>query len=238
MVSQFRARYECALCPTRGRCVAADLDETALSRLGDCLTTTAPLSRGDHLYRVGDRADNCFLVRSGVFKTTRVTGYGDEYVTGFSFPGELIGLGGQSEGRHPDTATALSSSTACRIRLDDLPRLWKIGTGPALLRLIGEHEQLNSAIQVNLCQSRAPARIAGFLQLTMSRFSRLGFDPTHLSMPMSRTDLANHLGLTLECLSRVLGSWKRAGVIETSRDQISILKPAEIATTAHHLTAY
>ena len=61
-------------------------------------------------------------------------------------------------------------------------------------------------------------------------------DPLHLPLPMSRTDLANHLGLTLECLSRVLGSWKRAGVIETSREQINILKPLELTTTAFHLT--
>ena len=216
--------------------MGADLDATFLNSISDYITTTTPLNRGDHLYRVGDTADCFFLVRSGVLKTSLVTGGGDEYITEFAFPGELIGLGGQCDGSFTDTATALASSTACRIRLTDLPRLWADGAGPALLRLIGEHDQRHSSMKVNLCQSRAPARIAGFMKLLMCRLARLGFDPLHLPLPMSRTDLANHLGLTLECLSRVLGSWKRAGVIETSREQISILKPLELTTTAFHLT--
>jgi CRP/FNR family transcriptional regulator len=71
----------------------------------------------------------------------------------------------------------------------------------------------------------------------MERTERLGFDPRCLAMPMSRTDLANHLGLTLECLSRVLSKWRKAGVIESDRSTMQILKPEELATTAYHLAA-
>jgi CRP/FNR family transcriptional regulator len=227
----------CALCPTRGVCVARDLDAGALERLHACLTTSAPLHRGDHLYRSGDPAEYCFLVRSGAFKTSRLTSGGDEYITGFHYPGELIGLDGQNDGAFPESATALDNSTVCRIRLLDLPVLWELGAGPGLLRLLGETMSRHAETHINLCQSRAPARIAGYLTQLMSRFARLGFDPTQLPMPMSRTDLANHLGLTLECLSRVLGKWKRAGVIEPTRDHVLIRKPTELRTTAYHLAA-
>lgn len=236
MPAQASTTSVCTLCPTRAVCVAADLNSVALTQLDGCLTTSDPLTRGDILYRAGDRSVHCYLVRSGAFKTTQTTGAGEEYVTGFAFPGELLGLSGLGGANFEETTTALASSTVCRIRLSELPRLWTLGAGPALIRLIGEHERLRISIQVNLCQSRAPARIAGFLQLMARRFSKLGFDPRHLPLPMSRTDLAAHLGLTLECLSRVLNTWRRAGVIDTSRNLIRILKPAELASGAPHLS--
>jgi len=71
----------------------------------------------------------------------------------------------------------------------------------------------------------------------MDRTARLGFDPTCLPTPMSRTDLANHLGLTLECLSRVLSKWRKAGVIETGRDTMIIQQPEALTTAAFHLVA-
>lgn len=236
MHAQVGASSVCTLCPTRAVCVAADLNDVALDQLDGCVTTSDPLKRGDILYRSGDRSEHCYLVRSGAFKTTETTGAGEEYVTGFAFPGELLGLSGLQGENFEETTTALASATVCRIRRSELPRLWTLGAGPALLRLIGEHERLRIAAQVNLCQSRAPARIAGFLHLMTRRFSKLGFDPNHLPLPMSRTDLATYLGLTLECLSRVLSTWRRAGVIDTSRDLIRILKPAELANSAPHLS--
>jgi CRP/FNR family transcriptional regulator len=80
-------------------------------------------------------------------------------------------------------------------------------------------------------------RIAGFLKLLMERTERMGFDPTCLTTPMSRTDLANHLGLTLECVSRVFGKWRKAGVIDTDRNSLKVLEPDALATTAFHLAA-
>jgi CRP/FNR family transcriptional regulator len=92
-------------------------------------------------------------------------------------------------------------------------------------------------LRINLSQSRAEARIAGFLKLLMDRTERLGFDPTMLSMPMSRTDLANHLGLTLECVSRVLSKWRKAGVIDTDRTTTRIIEADALTTAAYHLAA-
>ena len=54
---------------------------------------------------------------------------------------------------------------------------------------------------------------------------------------MSRTDLANHLGLTLECLARALSKWRKAGVIDTGKDYILVNKPKDLIATAYHLAA-
>ena len=79
--------------------------------------------------------------------------------------------------------------------------------------------------QLQLVQTRADVRIAGFLVQLGERQSKLGWSDRELKTPMSRTDLANYLGMTLECLSRVLAKFGRAGLIEASRTHIELLKP-------------
>ncbi len=208
-----------------------------LDALTNTIDTTAPLKRGEALYRAGDRASAWYIVRSGVMKTLSVTPDGEEHVTGFHYPGEIIGLEGTASGRHEESAVVLEAATACALTLESLPELWGLGAGPAILSLIGERDRTLSLLRINMSQSRAEMRIAGYLKLLMDRTARQGFDPTCLAMPMSRTDLANHLGLTLECVSRILSKWRKAGVIDTDRNSMQIKQPDELATAAYHLAA-
>ncbi|MGE0620973.1 MAG: helix-turn-helix domain-containing protein [Pseudomonadales bacterium] len=217
--------------------MARDLDAGALGALGGTVATSAPMDRGDYLYRAGDAASAWYVVRSGVYKTINDTADGEEYVTGFYYPGEILGLEGAASGQFEESAVALGSATACAVMLESLPRIWALGAHQSILRLIAEHDRNSKALRINMSQSRADARIAGFLKLLMERTERRGFDPTCLAVPMSRTDLANHLGLTLECVSRVLSRWRKAGVIETDKSAIRILRPDELCTAAYHLAA-
>jgi len=227
----------CAVCPTRSVCAARDLPAADLETLGRCFTTTSPMNKGEFLYREDDPAEAWFVIRSGVYKTITVTADGEEYVTGFYYPGEILGIDGAATGRCSESAMALTTGTACSIGMDDLPRLWELGADGSILRLIADRDRIETLLRINLSQSKAEVRIAGFIRLLMERTERLGFDATCLATPMSRTDLANHLGLTLECLSRVLSKWRKAGVIECDRSSMKILKPEELATTAFHLAA-
>jgi CRP/FNR family transcriptional regulator len=229
-------RHEgCALCPTRGLCVARNLSDAALGVLGETISTTTPMKKGEYLYRAGDQASAWFVVRSGVYKTIIDTPDGDEYVTGFYYPGELLGLEGAADGRFDESALALGSATACAVSLGNLPRIWALGADRSILSLIAEHERNEKALRINMSQSRADVRIAGFLALLMARTERLGFDPRSLPMPMSRTDLANHLGLTLECVSRVLSRWRKAGVIDVDKSTLRVLNAEALTTAAPHL---
>jgi CRP/FNR family transcriptional regulator len=226
----------CRACPTRVACTARDLDDRTLEEFGHCIEISPVLQRNDYLYRPGDPGNGCFVVRSGVFKSVTVTPSGEEYVTSFHYPGELLGLSGEATGVHDDCAQALTASTACAIPHSEFHQVFNIGAGDSLLRLLAERECNNRELENNLRQSRAEARIAGFLVLLMRRLERLGFASSTLPVPMSRTDLANHLGLTLECLSRVLGKWKRSGIVNPAKDHIEIIEPAMLLTLADHLS--
>ena len=237
ITAQGRGQEGCAICPTRKLCAARGLTGDALDSLTRTIHTTAPLKRAEALYRAGDRGEAWYIIRSGVMKTLTVTPDGEEHVTGFHYPGEIIGLEGSADGRHEESAVALEAATACALSLKSLPELWALGAGPAILSLIGERDRTAALLRINMSQSRAEMRIAGYLKLLMDRTARQGYDPSCLPMPMSRTDLANHLGLTLECVSRILSKWRKAGVIDTDRNSMQIKQPGELATTAYHLAA-
>jgi CRP-like cAMP-binding protein len=57
----------------------------------------------------------------------------------------------------------------------------------------------------------------------------------HLNVRLSRQDLAQMNGTTLETVSRTLTAWQRAGLLEVGREQITILKPEELALIADDL---
>jgi CRP/FNR family transcriptional regulator len=230
-------RGGCRLCPTRRVCAGRSLNDEQLERLSDHFLTSRVLERGEHLFRASDAADGCYVVRSGVFKTTALSAGGNETVTGFYYPGELIGFAGEASGSHEESAVALCPSTACQLKLASLPRLFELGeAGSSLMRLLAERERHDRRMEINLRQSKAQARIAGFFVLLGERLAPLGYTPEKLPMPMSRTDLANHLGMTLECLSRVLGQLKRAGVIRAERNIVCVDRSAELANLAYHLS--
>lgn len=226
------AHTPCQDCPTRRLCLAAGLEDDALEELSACVRPSQPMRKGELLFRSGDPGGDCFVVRSGSYKTFTLTASGDEYVTGFYFPGELVGLSGMSVDERHDSAMALETSTACRLRPDDVPTFWRLGSGRSLLRLVGQNEQLGIDHHVALSHAGADARVAGFLLGLSGRMKQQRRDHRNLPLPMSRTDLANYLGMTLESLSRVLSRLGRAGLIEAARTRVTLLDAHGLHTIA------
>lgn len=225
----------CATCPARRLCLARELDGQALEALGHHLSPPVALQRGEYLYRHGDMTDVVHVVRSGAFKTVFVTRTGDEHVTALHFPGELFGLGGFSLGMHSESAIALDTSSVCRVRTSDLPALWSLGCDRSFLHLVGLQEMTGRLVRMRLSEPSAATRIASFLVERAHRQQRAGLSAETIYMPVSRTDLANYLGMTLECLSRTLGRLSRAGYCSTHRSSIDILQPEALATLAGNL---
>ena len=223
----------CEWCPTRRVCLAADLATSEMVSLHGVLTPSPPIAQHKHVYRAGDTADRHYHVRSGMFKTYAMNAAGDEYVTGFYFPGDLIGCA-YTNGVYADSAIALETGTVCALCVRNLSELCDIGLGSTLLKLLADREVQAARHQLNLTQPRADARLAGWLVQVSERISRLGWCPTRIPTPMSRTDLASYLGMTLESLSRVFTRFNKAGLIRATRKHIDLLKPETIVTFGYH----
>ena len=76
---------------------------------------------------------------------------------------------------------------------------------------------------VMMGRRQAPSRLAIFLRSLSERRQRLGLDPKIITLSMSRQDIANYLGLVIETVSRLMGRFQSAGILEVDRRTITIL---------------
>jgi len=225
----------CSQCQTRNACIAAKVPEDRLDILPRFLRSNDRIEAGTYLCRAGDLADRQYHVRSGMFKSSVLNAQGDEFITAFHLPGDIIG-GIHQDGAYVESAIALETSSVCELKLDVLGQ----AAEPLLVSAVILHmcEKARDALdhRIALSQSSAQARFAAFCIHYAQKLTRLGRCAVFLPTPMSRTDLANCLGMTLESLSRVISKLNAAGVIQASRDHIDITEPDTLRAFALHTT--
>lgn len=225
----------CASCPTRVACIAAHLDGAKRELLPEYFHPAEPYQAGDYIYRAGDAADAQYHVRSGMFKTYAINPEGDEYVTGIYLPGDVLGQS-QEHGQHADSAVALETASVCVLSEQSIGQCTEPEISLMLLRQIGEQALRGTLHQLNLKQTTAQARFAGFCLLFSRSLAALGRCGSHLPTPMSRTDIASYLGMTLESLSRVISKLNQMGVIRATRNHIEILQPETLQALGLHVS--
>ena len=223
----------CEQCHTRHYCVASRLQDHQLTELGEVMQLGQRIAAGEHLFACGDIVTAQFHVRTGMFKSYSINRQGDEFVTGFYLPGDVVPIF-ESEGRSIHSVVALEEASVCKVAQgceQGSRQVWQALGAQA-------HAMANDALmhQLNVKATSAQARFAGFCTHMMQRLDNLGRDSTHIPTPMSRTDIASYLGLTLESLSRVMSRMKQSGVISADRNQIHILEPDTLRTLAIHLS--
>ena len=229
-----RGESPCEVCPTRTVCLAAQVEPEQRLILPGLFHVLGPMQEDSHLYRAGDVVDGQYHVRSGFFKTYNINAEGDEYVTGFYLPGDVLGHV-HRQGRHAESAIALEHASVCELNAESLERGAVSGLTTLLINQHAEQANLQVLHQLNLKQTSAQARFAGFCVLFAERLHRLGRCPNHLPTPMSRTDIASYLGMTLESLSRVISKLNAAEVVCATRDHIEVLQPDTLNTLGLHV---
>jgi CRP/FNR family transcriptional regulator len=189
--------------------------------LPNVMACTDPVPAGTHLYRAGDPVGSQFHIRSVMVKTYAIGAEGDEWVTGFHLPGDVIGIV-HADGLHTESAVTLETCSTCLLPEASVPE--DANVTRALLRHLGEKSRLQQMHQLSLRQSSAEVRAAAFCVHLSARLERLGRNSAYLPTPMSRTDIASFIGMSLESLSRVLSKLSAAGVVDAQRDHIEILQ--------------
>jgi len=223
-------RRGCRNCSVNELCLPAPLHGDDLDRLVGMLTS-GDYERGRHVFNIGDRCRNLYVVQKGSLKSWVTTLHGHVQVLGFHLPGEIIGLDGLDSLRHQSTVEPLEHSVICRLPYEDLenvaariPSLHR-----QLLRVISreiiiEHEHI-------MMMSSRPAieRVALFLQVLAQRRTLRGHPPRLLELSMSRADLANYLALASETVSRMLTTLQTRNFIRLSHRKLEILDPYGLA---------
>ncbi|SEN19625.1 CRP/FNR family transcriptional regulator, anaerobic regulatory protein [Duganella sp. CF517] len=215
----------CRDCPTREHCLPAGLDPAELRSFEHTVARRQHLKRHERLYRRGTPLEHVFIVASGQIKAERPMPDGRPQVLGFYLPGQLLGLDALASHSYRCDAVALCDSTVCAISYAMLTSLIQ-QRSTLLLRfhaLFGTELARQQNNMLLLGNAKAPQRLAAFLMdLATSHHAPAPPAPA-FELRMSRDDIASHLGLALESVSRQLTQFRAAGLLEVQNRRIELL---------------
>ena len=207
--------------------MTADITRTAQTRsqqIAACLELlrdNLPLQRrvvhaGDVLYQAGERFTMLHVLNSGMVKIVNLSPDGREQVVGLHFRGDWLGFDGIACGHYGCDAVAMDTGEVWSFRYDAL--LEACATKPALLQVL--HEAMSREIgrdrdsMMSLCTLPADARVADFLRNWAEALAERGMRTDQITLRMTRAEIGNYLGMTLETVSRSLSRLARCGLIE------------------------
>lgn len=170
----------------------------------------SPFAPGEQLFRQGDPVQLVYRVLKGAAVSYRLLSDGRRQVTGFHLPGDFVGLEAGVE--HTTTAEALSTVHASGIARAELAEraATDINLARALWQVTVRAVQRSEDHALILARQGATERVAAFL---LDFATRLGC-PEVIDLPMTRQDIADHVGLTIHTVSRTLSQLQAAGLIE------------------------
>lgn len=229
-----RIRASCANCNLQELCLPRGLDKKDLDRLGNMVEQTDALQQGEYLFRAGDPFGNLYAVRSGVIKLFLTSANGDEQIIGFFFPGEILGLDAIDDRKHACSAIALETSSCCKFSFDRLDKLCQSidGLNSQMMRLMSRELSNENQLLLTLSKKNAEEKLATFLVTLSDRFRRLGYSATEFRLSMSRQEIGNYLGLTLETVSRVLNKMSRDRLISLDQKLVTLREPEKLKKLA------
>ena len=168
---------------------------------------------------------HCFhMVLAGDFKLCKVSADGYEQVLDFAGRFDVLGFDGLDTGRYAAAAVALEDASVYTMSVAEVEvlrraslafdRQWQAALSRQLARL-GELAVLMAAVS-------ADRRVARFLLQLSRRMAACGQSPRRLRLRMSRRDIASHLGLAHESISRALGTLAGLGLLEVRFRDVEI----------------
>ena len=188
---------------------------------------------GTAMFWEADPAKDVFELVSGVLRIYRILGDGRRVITGFLYPGDLVGV--SLRDRYLYTAEAVTEVRVRRFarkRFDEevvrFPEL-----RPELFNCVCDEMAAAQDQMVLLARKTAEERVCSFLLRIVRRLNAHGNGAPVIELPMTRLDIADYLGLTIETVSRAMTKMARAKVVVAQgRHSLLIARLQQLALLA------
>ena len=202
----------CSACSVRHLTLCSALDDQEVADMA-AIVTTLELGPGEPLFDEGQPARHVFNVTAGAIKIYKLLPDGRRQMTGFLFPGDFLGLANDQD--YAYSAEAVTFSTLCRFPRQKLePLLHRHPKMEHRLLSMASHELAVAQEQMLLLgRKTAREKVASFLLMLSRRAEQRGQSGNPVSVPMSRNDIGDYLGLTTETVSRTFTQLKSSGAI-------------------------
>jgi CRP/FNR family transcriptional regulator, anaerobic regulatory protein len=227
----------CDLCVARYRALCSTLSGEQLERLS-AMGRRRTVPANQYIFRDGDEALHFAAVLSGVVKLIKTTANGEQHIIGLMYGQDFLGY--TFAKHHRFSAAAATETELCVFPRVPFSRL--LGDHPSMERWLFEF----TAGQLDLCRDwtltlgrkSSYERVASLLLMIARRARPTGQTPltrnfAQFELPLTRSELADYLGLTLETVSRMIGKLKRIGLIELrSTREVIVPDIARLAAAA------
>ncbi|MGB0847716.1 MAG: helix-turn-helix domain-containing protein [Thiolinea sp.] len=208
----------------RDICLPMGVAKHDLERLESLVQNSKVHHQNDVVIRQDDAFHTLYAVKSGMYKSVRLSSEGEEYVVGFHLPGEIVGLDAIYPEAYTSSLIALTNSVLCQLDYEQLVSL--SASIPAL-----QHQLLRlSSKEINVTQAfqgsqTAEQKLAAFIHNLAVRNEVRGYSGTEFILAMTRQDIANHLGMAAETISRLLKQFQNRKVLAIKHREMTILDP-------------
>lgn len=211
-----KSKQTCGHCDIQQLCISAGIDENNTEKLNEIVKSSGPYDLGDVIYRRGDTFKSLYVIQCGIAKSETSSVEGRKQVTGFYFPGDLIGMESISTNIHPCDVIAIEKTWVCEIpfhKLEALSSNYPTLQHELFMRMGQKiyHDEYNCLVNRN---ESAEKRMLCFLTDLYKKLQCSAYVTDNcLSLPMAKVDLASYLGLQPETLSRTLKQLDKKGYI-------------------------
>lgn len=215
----------CQNCSFSHLCLPVALNKTEIESLDDIIERKKPLHKGDTVVRAGEPFTSLFAVRTGSFKSFVTNAEGEEQITGFHFPGDIIGFDALRSNQHQSYTQALETAMVCELPYDTLdemsvqfPKLRR-----QIMSFMSAEIKQDHDMMMLLNKRSAEERLLYFISHLSQRFEERGFSNKEFHLTMTRNEIGNYLGLTIETISRLLGRFQKDNIIQVDGKLITIV---------------
>lgn len=223
----------CATCPVRDRAACAALSEderTALAEAG----RTRNLARGETLFFAGDEETACATLVKGALKVTSTNQDGEERILALVHPAGFVGELFQPFAQYD--VVALTETQLCTFSRVDMERA--VSRYPVLAQALlrRSQEDLHATRQLLELTGKhgASEKVGGLIMALAQAASDSPCHPArHFELPLTRGEMANMLGLTIETISRQLSKLEKTGAIKRKGARgIDLIDPARLQASS------
>ncbi|RDV24134.1 fumarate/nitrate reduction transcriptional regulator Fnr [Alteromonas aestuariivivens] len=215
----------CQNCSFSHLCLPVALSKNEVESLDDIVERKKPLQKNDTLVSSGEPFHSLYAVRSGSFKSFVCDKSGEEQIVGFHFPGDIIGFDALRENQHQSYTQALETAMVCELPYDTLDKMSiqfpKLRH--QIMSFMSAEIKQDHDLMMLLNKRTAEERLAYFLAHLSKRFEERGFSHRQFNLTMTRNEIGNYLGLTVETISRLLTRFQKEGLIQVEGKLITIL---------------
>jgi CRP/FNR family transcriptional regulator, anaerobic regulatory protein len=225
---------DCQNCKARNSQLCSVFND---ENIGDLFSIAHPVKvvKGSYLLHEEDSTKYVYNLSSGVSAVERLASDGRRQIMAFVYPGDFIGI--SSGPAYSISDRALTGVTACKWHMRDIEALYV--KYPELEHRV--HEIATRVLAATMDQifvlgrKNAIEKIAYFLLYIDKRQVKYDGHIDDFTLPMTRSDIADYLGITVETVSRAFSLLKKKGLIELSQNWVVRLMDKEtLAEVADH----